>query len=81
LETLNEKMQTLMLFIFPFCAITEVALQNIGGKLIFLVSQLLVFMTFSGNINMRFKDIKAFFKYPIAMLYFIMLLYIYSNAI
>lgn len=76
LETLNDRLQKSMAVLTPLSLILGVLLQDFGGKLLFLVPWLFAFMTFSGSLSMRFKDVKVFRRYPAAMLFAIAFLHI-----
>src|SRR5690625_5874862 len=73
---LNEKLQKLMPILTPLCVVIGVLFENIGNQLLFLIPFLFAFMTFSGSLNMRFKDVKVFATYPLAMLFSIAFLHI-----
>lgn len=77
LDSLNKRLQLLMPLLTPFCVLIGVFLQDIGGELLFLVPWLFAFMTFSGSLSMKFRDIKVFSKYPNAMLFAIAFLHIF----
>ncbi|UZM97344.1 hypothetical protein OL548_19400 [Lysinibacillus sp. MHQ-1] len=48
----------------PLSLILGVLVESWGQNLVFLVSWLFAFMTFSGSLHMKFKDVKIFMKHP-----------------
>lgn len=73
--------------IFPLlCIVLGVIFANVGTKLVFLIPFIFAFMTFASSLNMRFRDIKVFAKYPktilgtIAFLHIIMPFWAYILA-
>lgn len=64
LEKLNVFLQKYIAILTPLSLILGVLLESIGQSLLFLVSWLFAFMTFSGSLHMKFKDVKIFVKHP-----------------
>nr|WP_249315719.1 bile acid:sodium symporter [Bacillus sp. FJAT-49711] len=52
----------------PLSLVVGVLFHNIGVHLLFLVSWLFAFMTFSSSLNMNVKDVKSFSKHPVMIL-------------
>lgn len=76
LNRLNIRLQSLMPILTPLCVVLGVIFQDIGGQLLFIVPWLFAFMTFASSLNMKFKDVKIFAKYPGAILFIIAFLHI-----
>ena len=60
----------------PLSLVIGVLLEDIGGKLLFLVPWIFAFMTFAGSLSMNLKGIKSLKKYPGAILITIAFLHI-----
>ena len=60
----------------PVSLVIGVLLEDIGGKLLFLVPWMFAFMTFSGSLSMNFEGVKSIKKYPKAILFTIAFLHI-----
>ena len=76
IEKLNISIQRYMP-IFPLiCIFTGVVFNEISSKLLFLIPIIFAFMTFASSLNMRFKDIGIFKKYPKTILFTIAFLHI-----
>lgn len=76
LEKLNVFLQKYIAILTPLSLIVGVFLESIGHHLLFLVSWLFAFMTFSGSLHMKFKDVKIFMKHPILILFSILFLHL-----
>lgn len=76
LEKLNTFLQRYIAILTPFSLILGVLLESIGHSLLFLVSWLFAFMTFTGSLNMKFKDAKIFVKHPVLILFAIVFLHL-----
>ncbi|MBX8943116.1 IS1182 family transposase [Lysinibacillus sp. K60] len=76
LEKLNVFLQKYIAILTPLSLIVGVFLESIGHHLLFLVSWLLAFMTFSGSLHMKFKDVKIFMKHPVLILSSILFLHL-----
>lgn len=77
LNSLNIRLQSLMPILTPLCVVLGVIFEDIGGQLLFIVPWLFAFMTFASSLNMKFKDVKIFAKYPAAILFIIAFLHIF----
>lgn len=60
----------------PISLVIGVLLEDIGGKLLFLVPWMFAFMTFAGSLSMNFEGVKSIKKYPKAILLAIVFLHI-----
>ena len=76
LEKLNTFLQKYIAILTPLSLVLGVLLENIGQHLLFLVSWLFAFMTFTGSLNMKFKDVKIFVKHPALILFSIIFLHL-----
>lgn len=76
LNSLNKRLQQWMPILTPLSLVIGVLLDGIVEQLLFLVPLLFAFMTFAGSLNMNFKGIKSFTKYPITILITIAFLHI-----
>lgn len=76
LEKLNTFLQKYIAILTPLSLVLGVLLENIGQHLLFLVSWLFAFMTFTGSLNMKFKDVKIFVKHPAIILFSIIFLHL-----
>ena len=76
LEQLNTFLQKYIAILTPLSLVLGVLLENIGQHLLFLVSWLFAFMTFTGSLNMKFKDVKIFVKHPALILFSIIFLHL-----
>lgn len=76
LEKLNVFLQRYIAILTPLSLVLGVFLESIGHQLLFLVSWLFAFMTFSGSLNMKFKDVKIFIKHPVLILFSIFFLHL-----
>jgi predicted Na+-dependent transporter len=76
LDSLNKQLQKLIPILTPLSVVIGILLQDIGGKLFFLVPWLFAFMTFAGSLSMKFKDVKVFSRYPTGILFGIAFLHI-----
>ncbi|WP_338654034.1 bile acid:sodium symporter family protein [Lysinibacillus sp. Y5S-8] len=76
LEKLNRFLQKYIALLTPFSLIVGVFLESVGHHLLFLVSWLFAFMTFSGSLSMKFKDVKIFTKHPAFILFSIIFLHL-----
>ena len=70
------RLQKLMPVLTPVSLIIGVLLEDIGGRLLFLVPWMFAFMTFSGSLSMNFEGVKSIKKYPKAILFTIAFLHI-----
>ena len=76
LQNLNQFIQRYMP-IFPLlCIVTGVVFDEISSKLIILIPFIFAFMTFASSLNMRFRDVGVFKKYPKTILFTIAFLHI-----
>ena len=63
--------------IFPLlCVITGILSAEYSSKLLFLIPYIFAFMTFASSLNMKFRDIEVFKKYPKTILFTIAFLHI-----
>ncbi|MCR2823769.1 bile acid:sodium symporter family protein [Lederbergia panacisoli] len=76
LDNLNKWLQKWLPILTPLSLVLGVLFQNIGVHLLFLVSWLFVFMTFSSSLSMNVKDAKSFSKHPLIILCSIAFLHI-----
>ena len=76
LEKLNTFLQKYIAILTPLSLVLGVLLESIGQHLLFLVSWLFAFMTFTGSLNMKFKDVKIFVKHPAIILFSIIFLHL-----
>jgi len=76
LEKLNTFLQKYIAILTPLSLVLGVLLESIGQHLLFLVSWLFAFMTFTGSLNMKFKDVKIFVKHPALILFSIIFLHL-----
>ena len=76
LEQLNTFLQKYIAILTPLSLVLGVLLESIGQHLLFLVSWLFAFMTFTGSLNMKFKDVKIFVKHPALILFSIIFLHL-----
>jgi len=76
LEKLNVFLQKYIAILTPLSLVLGVLLERIGQNLLFLVSWLFAFMTFSGSLNMKFKDVKIFVKHPGLIIFSIIFLHL-----
>ncbi|MCJ8008722.1 bile acid:sodium symporter family protein [Lederbergia wuyishanensis] len=82
-DNLNKWLQKLLPILTPLSLVIGVIFQNIGVHLLFLVSWLFAFMTFSSSLSMNVKDVKSFSKHSaiilgsIAFLHIIMPIWAY----
>ncbi|MGX9134865.1 bile acid:sodium symporter family protein [Rummeliibacillus sp. JY-2-4R] len=76
LEKVNAFFQKYIAILTPLSLVVGVLLENVGQHLLFLVSWLFAFMTFSGSLKMQFKDAKVFIKHPFLILFTIIFLHI-----
>ncbi len=77
LEKLNVFLQKYIAILTPLSLILGVLLESIGQSLLFLVSWLFAFMTFSGSLHMKFKDVKIFVKHPGLIIFSIIFLHLF----
>ena len=76
LQNLNQFIQRYMP-IFPLlCIVMGVVFDGISSKLIILIPFIFAFMTFASSLNMRFRDVGVFKKYPKTILFTIAFLHI-----
>ncbi|MBS4201661.1 bile acid:sodium symporter family protein [Bacillus sp. FJAT-49732] len=76
LDNLNKRLQKWLPILTPLSLVLGVLFQNIGVHLLFLVSGLFAFMTFSSSLSMNLKDVKSFSKHPVIILCSIAFLHI-----
>lgn len=76
LDRLNQFLQKYMAIITPSSLIIGVIFEQFGQKLLFLVPWLFAFMTFSGSLSMKFRDVKVFRQYPHLILSSILFLHL-----
>ena len=80
LQNLNLFIQRYMP-IFPLiCIALGVIFADISAKLVFLIPFIFAFMTFGSSLNMRFRDVTVFQKYPKTILFTIAFLHIIMPA-
>lgn len=76
LNKLNIQLQKLMPILTPLSLVIGVILEDIGGRLLFLVPWIFAFMTFAGSLSINFQGFKSFMKYPKFILFAIAFLHI-----
>lgn len=76
IEKFNLFLQKYIAILTPLSLVLGVFLENIGHNLLFLVAWLFAFMTFSGSLSMKFKDLKIFMKHPLLILFTIVFLHL-----
>lgn len=76
MNSLNKRLQKLMPVLTPVSLVIGVLLEDIGGRLLFLVPWMFAFMTFAGSLSMNFEGVKSIKKYPKAILFTIAFLHI-----
>ena len=76
LEKLNIFLQKYIAIITPLSLVIGVLLGSVGHHFMFLVAWLFAFMTFTGSLNMKFKDVKIFVQHPVIILIAIVFLHV-----
>lgn len=87
LDALNKQLQKLMPILTPLSLVIGVILEDVGGRLLFLIPWIFAFMTFAGSLSISFEGLKSFVKYPkfilstIAFLHILMPLWAYFLSV
>lgn len=76
LEKVNGFLQKYIAILTPISLVVGVLLEHVGQHLVFLVAWLFAFMTFTGSLKMKFKDVNVFRKHPLFILFTIVFLHI-----
>lgn len=75
LDKLNAFLQKYIAVFTPLSVILGVIFEGIGHQLTFLVVWIFAFMTFSGSLNMKFKDIQVFKRHPWLIVFVLLFLH------
>lgn len=76
LDKLNLFLQKYIAVLTPLSLVLGVIFEHVGHQLLFLVTWMFAFMTFSGSLNMQVKDIHVFKKHPYLILGSILFLHL-----